>query len=249
MTGISFCITTSGSNDVELQQVIDSIVALNIPKYEVLFVGGLTTTIETTERIKHVPFDEDQKTHIIVAGMPGRWTTRKKNLAVELSQYEICIIQHDHTVFDPNWYIEFEKFGTHWDICVHQHLMYNGARGSGWRVDAFPGLPRGCMIPYDIDAFVPFMGIQGNYACVKRTRWLEEPLDENRLWGQAEDMEWSKRVISKFHIRCNPNCIIKNTKPTQWDDRHLQVDMQVMNANAAYFDAIRATQMRNFNLR
>jgi len=248
MTGVSFCITTSGTNDSELKTVIDSIVALNIPNYEVIFIGGDSTTIETNDKIKHIPFDENQKAHVMVGGMPGRWTTRKKNLAVQASQYEVCVVQHDHTTFDPDWWIEFEKFGTYWDICIHQHLQINGARGSGWRVDRHPLLPRGCMIPYDLNDFVDYMPIQGNYVCIKREKYLEEPMDENRLWGQAEDTEWSTRIVPKFHIRCNPKCIIRNTKAYPWDHRHLVVDMPEMESMNSLFDALRSCLVKNIKL-
>jgi hypothetical protein len=35
---------------------------------------------------------------------------------------------------------------------------------------------------------------------------LEEPLDENLIWGQSEDLEWSSRVV--------PGWLGKSTSPT-----------------------------------
>jgi len=248
MTDISFCITTSGTNDQGVQEVIDSIVALKIPTYEIIIVGGATTTIELNNHIKHVPFDENAKAHITIYGHPGRWTTRKKNLGVENSQYEVCVIMHDYIKFYPNWYAEFEKYGTHWDVCVHQCLNYIGARSDGWRVHFFPGLPFACMVPYDVHELVPFMAIQGNYAVVKREHFLKYPFDENRLWGQEEEMEWSRRLVPNSYVRCNPNCIVQYTRPREWDQRHATDDVAQMNAHMNVFDALRAYRISNIRL-
>ena len=245
MTSISFCIITSGQEDHQLQQCIDSIVALNIPTYEVVFVGGDSTTINQTDKIKWVPFDETAKAHIIVDNKPGRWITRKKNVAVENAQYDVCVVIHDYILFDLNWWTEFEKFGTHWDICVHHSLNFLGNRSDGWRVDRHPLLPNGCMVPYDMIDFIQYIGIQGNYQCIKRERWLEEPLNENLLWGQGEEMEWNRRINPKYHIKCNPNCIIRYGKPKLWDQRQI-TDEEQMKAHERVFAAFRECRMENF---
>jgi hypothetical protein len=78
MTGISFIITTAGTDDASLLQVIDSIERNKIPQYEIIIVGGLTTTVNRKNTI-HVPFDETQKS--------SAWLTKKKNLGVKTSRY------------------------------------------------------------------------------------------------------------------------------------------------------------------
>ena len=248
MTTISFCITTSGTNDLGVQQTIDSILALNIPTYEIIIVGGESTAIKLNEKIKHIPFDENAKAYITIYGHPGRWTTRKKNLAVENSQYEVCVIMHDYIAFHSNWYEEFEKYGTHWDVCVHQCLSYIGARADGWRLHYYPGFPWACMVPYDIHELVPFMAIQGNYAVVKREHFLKYPFDENRLWGQEEEMEWSRRLVPNSYIRCNPNCIVQYTKPREWDYQLATEEIAKMNAHEHIFNAIRSLRIENIRL-
>ena len=83
MTGISFVIVTSGNNDDSINQIIDTIEHNNIPEYEVILVGGLTSTIKRNNTI-HIPFDESM--------MPTVWLTRKKNTGVFSSRYEVCVI-------------------------------------------------------------------------------------------------------------------------------------------------------------
>ena len=202
-TDISFCIVTSGNDDILVQRCIDNIAALNIPQYEIVYCGGQTTTIQQTENIKHIPFDET---------INRRWITRKKNMCVQAAYYEICVVMHDYILFDKNWYIEFQQFGTRWDICVHQTLSLDGNRTSGWRIHKYPGLPLNCMIPYDIEGLEQFMPIQGNYCCIKKTRYLEDPQNEEYIGYVPSDMEWSRRIVPTSSIRCNPNSIIYEGK-------------------------------------
>ena len=219
MTGISFIVVTSGSNDNGLNEVIDSIEVLSIPEYEVIVVGGLTTTLDRKNTI-HVPFDEN--------ATPKTWLTRKKNLGVQHSKYDVVVIMHDYYVFDANWYTEFEKFGLDWDICVHQslHSAEQGSiRANGWRTGNIPGFPEipFCMsIPWDIDCFIPYMGIQGAYWVAKRQLMIDEPLNETRFMGEDDDTEWSERVVPcymgqkpeqvGYKIVANPNCVVRFNK-------------------------------------
>jgi hypothetical protein len=246
MNGISFIITTSGTNDDAVTQVNNSIHALGIPNYEIILVGGLTCNL-LSEKVKHVPFDETVKEHIVLHGHKGRWTTRKKNLGVQAAQYDIVVVMHDYIKFYPDWWREFEKFGTHWDICVHQCLLSNGVRADGWRIDRHPLLPRWAMVPYDMIDLAQYMGIQGNYVCIKRDRYLETPLNEDLLWGEEEEMEWSRRIVPISHIQCNPKCIVQYTKPRPDDPNH-SVDYQTMLNHEHVFAALRQGRMDNFKL-
>ena len=219
MTDISIVIVTSGNNDAGLNQIIDSIEILSIPNYEVVLVGGLTTTINR-KNVIHIPFDESE-----IA--PGVWLTKKKNLGVKHSKYEVVVVMHDYHVFDSDWYEEFEKFGTDWDICIQQQFTMEGERANGWRAGPIPGYPEipPCMtIPWDIDCFIPYMAIQGAYWVTKKHVMLETPLDENlELTGASDsDIEWSSRVVpgwlgqkfdqTPYRIVSNPKCITRFNK-------------------------------------
>jgi hypothetical protein len=245
MTGVSFCIITGGDNDNGIREIINSIEVLEIPNYEVIVVGGESTTLELNERVKHIPFDENVYAHITLHGAPGRWTTRKKNLAGQASQYEICVVFHDYIVFDPNWYKELLAFGPHWDVLVNQCQLIDGSRGDGWRIDRHPLLPRWAMVPYDMEDLVQYMMIQGNFFMIKREWFLENPFDEKLLWGMEEDAEWSRRVVPKSHIRCNPKCIIRYNKERPFDYRPYQQDL--LNYEHV-FATLRACRMDHFKL-
>jgi hypothetical protein len=199
MTAISFCIATARNHTQRIQRCIDNISSLNIPKYEIIFCGGETTEITQSDHIKHIPFDETIR---------PRWITRKKNLAVNLAKYEVCIVIHDYILFDQNWYNAFEEFGTDWDICHPQSLAMSGERLDGWRIHQYPGLPLNCMVPYDVEGLGHFMAVQGNYHCIKRARYLKNPYDEEFSGFVADEMHWSKYVVPGSYVKCNPNCII-----------------------------------------
>jgi glycosyltransferase involved in cell wall biosynthesis len=221
MTPISFIIPTTGTNDANLNQIIDSIEVAKIPEYEVIIVGGLETTIDRKNTI-HIPFNESLT--------PTGWISRKKNTGVLASKYDVIVVMHDYLIIDPDWYVEFEKFGLDWDICVHQTLSMNPngdgtwIRGNGWRIDQVPGYPEfpwAMQVPYDIDCFIPYMSIQGAYWCCKKNVMLDELIDEKYLWGDIEDIEWSSRVVPYWlgqpnnctnKIVSNPKCISRTIK-------------------------------------
>jgi hypothetical protein len=219
MTPISFIIPTSGADDAGLNKIIDSIEILAIPIYEVIIIGGPSTGVNRKNTI-HIPFDETAR--------HSAWTSKKKNDAAKVAKNDVLVIMHDYHTFDPNWYEEFEKFGTDWDICVTQTFglpSQGGKRANGWRAGPIPGYPEipfAMTIPWDIDCFIPYMAIQGSFWVCKKSVMLEEPLNENMIKGDIEDIEWSSRVVpgwlgekpnqNKYKIVANPNCITRFTK-------------------------------------
>ena len=246
MIGVSFIITTGGTNDQMVSTVIDSIEAENLDQYEIIIVGGNTTTVDR-RHTRHIPFDESVKAHITLHGYPGRWTTRKKNLGIDAAKYDIVIPMHDYIKINPGWKQGFLNYGVDWDICNHQCILSNGVRADGWRINQFPGLPRYCMIPYDIDIFVPYMMIQGNYWAAKKSTMLRHPLDENLLWGMEEDAEWSRRVIPSCKVKMNANCIVQYLKPRPDDPNH-SIDVNTMNSLEQHWNAMRFMQTKYYKL-
>lgn len=218
MTGISFIIVTSGTNDNSVSQIIDSIEKQNMPKYEVLIVGGMTTTISRKNTI-HIPFDETLQ--------KKAWLTKKKNIGANRAQYDVLVVSHDYYEFDPTWYEEFEKFGTDWDICIQQSLAskaQGSVRANGWRAGPIPGYPEipwAMTIPWDIDCFIPYMAIQGAFWVCKKHVMIDNPLDETLVQAN-DDIEWSSRVVpgwlgekpdqNRYKIVSNSRCITRLNK-------------------------------------
>jgi hypothetical protein len=246
MAGISFIITTSGEDDTNCSIVVNSIIAENIPEYEIIIMGGESTTI-TGPNIKHIPFNEHQFDDITIWGFKGRWISRKINLAVKASKYDIVVISRDYIKLLPGWYQGFNEYGTDWDICLHQDLLFTGVRGINWRIDKYPGLPRWCMIPYDLDNFTQYMIMPGGHWVAKKEVMLKYPINENLLWGMQEDTEWTRRVITTCKIKCNPACRVQYIKPKHDDPNHL-VDVQTMESLNDFWNALRHWKTENLEL-
>ena len=56
--------------------------------------------------------------------------------------------------------------------------------------------------PYSFDK-TEYMYISGAYWVSKKYVMEREPLNEDLLWGDGEDVEWSKRVIPQYNYRMN----------------------------------------------
>lgn len=200
----SFCITTDYSNEQQLQEVIQSIKDLNIPTYEILVIGGRESSSDGN--VTYIHFDETQK---------QGWTTKKKNVLVENAKYDNVVLMHDYYVFDKDWYknmVEFSK-AVPWEICSCRQLLINDKRHfTDWVVWDDPIFPRYSCLPYDEWTRAPFMYISGGFMMAKRNVFVDNPFNENLLHGQAEDVEWSLRVRTKYKMVCNGGSIVKHNK-------------------------------------
>jgi hypothetical protein len=204
----TFGIITNGNNDTYLNIIIDSIQFLEIPQYEIIIVGNSNVDRLNT---KVIPFDETIK---------KAWITKKKNLITENAKYENIVYTHDYVIFDFNWYNEFLKFGDNFKVCMNKIENLDGTRFRDWclcmwhddTVADIVGPNRKCLLPYDIIDLSKYMYISGTYWVAKKNVMLEFPLDENLVWCESEDVEWSKRVREKYNFSLNQNSIVKFLK-------------------------------------
>jgi hypothetical protein len=201
MINFTFGICTDYKNVDQLNEVISSIRSLSIPKYEILTIGN--GKIDTSD-VNCIHFDETQK--------PG-WITRKKNILTQSAKYDNVVLLHDYYVFDKEWYNNFVVFGDDWDICSNQQLLINGKRHfTDWVVWDDPFFPRYYSLPYTMWDRTHFMYISGGYFLVKKHVIQSQPFNENLTHGQAEDVEWSLRVRTKYIMKCNGDSIVRHNK-------------------------------------
>lgn len=201
---VSFVILTDGTVDHRIREMIDSIEIQNIPAYQILIVGGQGSKLTHLPNVTHLPFDETIS--------PEPWITRKKNLAAPLVDYDVTVWMHDYHILDAGWYAAMVEFGLDWDIQMNQIKMINGHRMFDWVNIDYPGLPSHFAIPYDRTDIVHHQYISGGYWVSKRAVMNEEPLNEALKHHQAEDLEWSRRVLPKFRYVMNPNAIVRHNK-------------------------------------
>jgi hypothetical protein len=201
----TFGIVTGYQDTERLKNIIDNILSLNIPEFEILVVGGDRNYFFVDfPQVKFIDFDESQK---------PLWITKKKNLIANLAIYENIVIMHDYHVFENDWYENFKSFGTDWDICSCPQYLINGGRNPmDWSLWDKPGHGRAWSLEYDDWSQTQYMYISGGFFIVKKHVMLEEPLDESFGWNEAEDVEWSLRVRDKYVMKCNKNSIVRHNK-------------------------------------
>jgi hypothetical protein len=208
---VSFAIITDGSQEARINEIIDTIEALNIPEYEVLVCGGRSSILPLTRaNTRHLAHDEDSGT----AEHQRRtwWITGKKNSATREARFEHVVYFHDYHVFDPDWYTELLAFGPDFDICMHRVLTLYGHRMFDWCTFDHPSAPPHSYVPYERLDCLPFQYIPGGYWIGKRQFMLDNPLNETLFSGQEEDVEWSKRIRTWANIRMNPRCVVRHNK-------------------------------------
>lgn len=176
---ITFGIVTSGNDDF-INKTIDSIEAEQIPNYEVIIVGVFSGSRKNTTVI---PFDINKSA-----------VSMKKMLAAQSAKYPVLVIMHDYIRLKSGFYEGFVRFGSDWDVASCRILQQDGKRGLDWL-----GLPNdtvygNVLLPYDYSnpkgQYVP-----GNFFIVKRGFFIRYPLNVTLLWGESEDIEWSKRIF------------------------------------------------------
>jgi hypothetical protein len=187
----TFGIITSPRTRDHLKSCIDSIKSQGIDKnsFEIVIVGN--SNIDDGENIKKIEFDE------LIKPM---WITRKKNLITQNSSFNNICYLHDYVSLKEGWYEGFLKFGEAWDICMNPISNLDGARCLDWM-----GLPDdpvygNVVLPYDYKGS-DGMYIPGYYWVAKKKLMEDFPLNEDFVWNEGEDIEWSKRVLGGYPQR------------------------------------------------
>jgi hypothetical protein len=195
----TFGIVTLYENTKQIEEVIQSIDALNIPNYEILLIGPKNEQFKDA-----IEFDENVK---------QGWITRKKNVLVDSAKYDNVVVMHDYYTFDSDWYKNFLEFGDDWDVCSNAQLLINGKRHfTDWVIWDSPVFPRYSAIPYHDWSQTRCMYQSGGYMIVKKDFYKKFPMNEEMTWGSAEDVEWSLRMRTSANWKCNGKSIVKHNK-------------------------------------
>ncbi len=205
----SFVVSAAAGNDSRIETIVDSIEAQGIKPvdYEIIIVGG-GINIRKRECVSVIDFDESVR---------PAWITRKKNLGAQAAKFENLVIMHDYIALDEGWYDGFSNWmNADWSLAITPLYTTEGAR---WRdytlfpldlLHSYPSFGERALLPY---TYLPthrvarHIYVSGAYYIVKRTLALNNPLNEELLWGQGEDLEWCRRLYNKEGtvIKCNPH--------------------------------------------
>lgn len=218
----SFCIITDGSDVAKerIKETISSIEALNIPNYEILCIGGDSEFEDiTNENFKKFKFNEKIK---------PIWLTKKKNDIAKLSKYDNLVIFHDYYVFDKEWYNGYLKIKEQFlscDICSNPILLIDGQRDYvDWVTWDHPVYGKQKSINYENSTMTKYQYISGGYFVVKRNFFINNPLNEELVATQEEDVEWSLRIRDFCKIIFNKNSYVQHNKI----HRHVFVKSEVV---------------------
>jgi hypothetical protein len=196
----TFGIITSYDDLQRLSDVIDSIKNQNIPSYEILVMGN--DDYLPTEDTTYVNMSSEQQ-----------FVTNKKNKIAEIAKYENLVLIHDYYLFDKDWYTGYLNFGDDWDVCSNPQYLINGKRHfTDWVTWDHPTHPQWTSLDYNDWSQTKYMYQSGGYMLVKKNFLLDIPFEQNRLWGTAEDVEWSLRMRDKANWKCNPYSTVKHNK-------------------------------------
>ena len=218
----TFGIITGGSSNLRedssddevsnrINNIINSIQKQKIKKYEIIIVGG-KNYYQDNLKVKHIEFDEQIR---------RAWITKKKNIITQEAVYENIVYMHDYFSLADDWYENILKFGDNFDIQMNKIIDINGNRFHDWTLcpDFHPIFRRTkadtmkIWLPYDVSDMNRYQYISGGFWIAKKDIMKENPLNENLCWGQAEDVEWSKRVLQKYKLTMNQDAVIMLNKP------------------------------------
>jgi hypothetical protein len=207
----TFGVCATNVNECFHDIIIDSIVNLKIPNYEILLIGENLKS----KNARCITFDESFK--------PG-WITKKKNILCQEAKYENIVLLHDYIYFHPSWYIGFQEFGNNFDVAMNIILNLDGSRFRDWCLNPYSVIPpkgpiinREFLLPYNEVSLIEKMYISGTYWVAKKQFMLDNPLDENLLWGESEDLKWSEIVNKKTIFKMNTRSVVQCLKYKHFD--------------------------------
>jgi hypothetical protein len=164
----SFGIITKGERDNNIKLFIDSVRQQNIKEYEIIIVGKTNLNLE--DDCKYIQFTEqDDK----------GWITRKKNIVCENAKYKNIFVGHDDIMLDKDWYKDMQEYGNDWQVLNFIYLNGDGQRNY-WEYSSHRG------IPY----------ISGSFIALKNDVFKQFKWNEKLFWNQAEDVEFSQRLLN-----------------------------------------------------
>jgi len=203
-THFTFGICTDGTQNERIHKIIDSIEQeCPIHNYEIIITAPIDISIPrintTTLKIEDL----------------GRqmWITKHKNEQARLAKYPNLVLMHDYIKLLPGWYRGYCNFENCWQVAMNPILNLDGTRFRDWMIwdgDYHNGKIR--FLDYDVDDQIHNMYISGSYFVVKTDYFRENPLDENRVWGQGEDVEWSLRLRDCWYYKLNRLSLVQFLK-------------------------------------
>lgn len=180
--GWSFSIITDGRNPQNIEKFIDTVEIQNIKNYEIIICGPHSIKLNKNVRVLNkANWENDSRA----------WITKKKNDAILESKYENCFICHDRISLDKFWYQNLQIFHNIFDVLVFPvrkkiDIRY---RVNDWErfISTFKNPNKYFAYPKSYNQHNSNMMIYGGAFAVKKSIYLNHPLDERLHWSESED--------------------------------------------------------------
>ena len=122
------------------------------------------------------------------------WITKKKNLIARKSSKQNLLIAHDRYVLPENFLEKMIGYGGDFDVISPRQVTPDGKRFPDWVCTGanWSWSPSGML---DYDDYSPYNYVNGGLTLAKTALMKRVGWNELLFWGQAEDVELSRRLL------------------------------------------------------
>lgn len=207
----SFGIVSDGRKNEKISEIIKQIERLLIPQFEIIVCGPAA----------QLRFEKDIKI-LDDSDLYGDFRipiSRKKNKIIKNAIYENLVIIHDRIKFPGDWYEKIRLYGNYFEFLSTKVLdektklkrVVDWVQYSG---DFNEISVNGELLNYS--KWTPHVYIDGGYIIGKRSIFNSLLYNDYLHWGEAEDLEMSKRLfLSGYIINLFTECSV-----TSSNERH-----------------------------
>lgn len=187
----SFGIITNGKNQKQLDQLINSIVAQNIPEFEIIVCGEYQSKHPSVKLLSDVEIISDIRAPI----------TLKKNKIVNDAKFENLFILHDRYSLPFNWFKRMKDYGNYFELLIIPNIGPSGKRVNDYI--KFKGFPDEIAHFKSVSSSMQYykwsnqLYSQGGILIIKKTIYNQVALDNRLFWGELEDVQFSKIIQLK----------------------------------------------------
>lgn len=188
----TFALITDGRKPDSVSAFIDSVLALPPPltaqPYEILICGPPSVMTDLgirSSRIKWIPQPEEFS--------DLGWITRKKNLLIDAATRENVVVAHDRYVIPADFITRLADFGGDFDVVAPRQTSTTGQPLPDWVTlsDHLNWTTPGWL---EFGDYHPFCYVNGGVIVAKTERLRRTRWSELLFWGQAEDVDLSRRL-------------------------------------------------------
>lgn len=115
----------------------------------------------------------------------------KKNMLIEQAKNENILLLHDRYLISEDFFSHFEEFGYDFDILVPKQIYF----GTDIEFPGFLAEEDNQLLAVDQHIIRDDFTVNGGCIVIKRDLALATPLNAFLAWQEAEDFDWSLRLI------------------------------------------------------